>query len=225
MSTSPAFDVSSLPAAPKHPRHALGLPAGSVRAILAFMVLAVLWLLALFANRAAGETYALTGDVPVAYVYLQYVMILILAHFFAAHGSTIGRHISHKSPLGLPSGSVRFLLLAGYIGLVVWLFTNHRQFEEPPKGPFALPLVLLSAFFVGFLVTRLVKAGSRGGQIPFWFQDVQAWFALLAVIGLVIITLIYLFIFPSIEERLQWSMTGIETVVAGIVGFYFGARS
>ncbi len=226
MSTPPAFDATNLPTAPpRHPRHALGLPAGSIRAILAFMVLAVLWLLALFANRAAGETYALTLPLPLAFIYLQYVMILILAHFFAAHGNTIGRHISPKSPLGLPAGSVRFLLVAGYLGLVAWLLYSHREFKAAPEGTLTLPLVLLSGFFAGFLVTKVVKAGAHGGQIPFWFQDVQAWFALLAVIGLVIITLIYLFIFPSIEERLQWSMTGIETVVAGIVGFYFGARS
>src|SRR5207245_7319491 len=99
--------------APQYRRHALGLPAGSIRALLAFLVLAVLWLLALFANRAEGETYA-TRPLPLAFVYLQYVMILILAHFFAAHGSTIGRHVSPSSPLHLPSGTVRFLLLVGY---------------------------------------------------------------------------------------------------------------
>jgi hypothetical protein len=212
-------------AAPQYRRHALGLPAGSVRALLAFMVLAVLWLLALFANRAPGETYAISGKVPLAFIYLQYVMILILAHFFAAHGNTIGRHISAHSPLGLPSGSVRFLLLAGYIGLVVWLVYNRREFELGPEGNITLPLVLVSGFFVGFLVTKVVVAFSDGGQVPFWFQDVQAWFALLAVLGLTIIVIIYLFIKPNIEESLQFGTSTLEMIVAAIVGFYFGARS
>jgi hypothetical protein len=205
-------------AAPQFRRHALGLPAGSVRALLAFLVLAVLWLLALYGLTPEGK-------VPVAYVYLQYLMILILAHFFAAHGNTIGHTVSRRSPLGLPAGTVRFLLLAGYLALIGMLLYNHRQFEEPPEGPLTLPLILVGGFLVGFVITRIVLAMSPGGQLPFWFQDVQAWFALLAVIGLTIITIIYLFIFPNIAQSLRFSTGGLETIVAAIVGFYFGARS
>jgi hypothetical protein len=205
-------------AAPTYRRHALGLPAGSVRALLAFMVLVVLWLLALYGMTPDGK-------IPVAFIYLQYVMILILAHFFAAHGNTIGRHISPSSPLWLPSGSVRFLLLAGYIGLIVWLVYNQREFAPVPEGHLALPLVLISGFILGYLMTKLVLAFSPGGQLPFWFQDVQAWFALLAVIGLVVIALVYLVIRPSLPENLHFDMTTVETIVAAIVGFYFGARS
>jgi hypothetical protein len=179
--------------------------------------------LALFANRAEGETYA-TKPLPLAFVYLQYVMILILAHFFAAHGNTIGRRVSPHSPLHLPSGTVRFLLLVGYLGLIGWLLYNRREFEPTLEGTLLLPLVLVSGFFVGFIVTKLVQASS-GDQLPFWFQDVQAWFALLAVIGLTIITIVYLFIFPNIEQSLHFNMSWIETIVAAIVGFYFGARS
>jgi len=211
MSTIPA------PAAPQYRRHALGLPAGSVRALLAFMVLIVLWLLALYGVTPDGK-------VPLAFMYLQYVMILILAHFFAAHGNTIGHNVSPHSPLHLPAGTVRFLLLVGYLGLIGWLLYNRREFEPAPEGTLLMPLVLLGAFFVGFIVTKLVQASS-GPQLPFWFQDVQAWFALLAVIGLTIITIVYLFIFPNLEQSMHFNMTGIETVVAAIVGFYFGARS
>jgi hypothetical protein len=222
----PGLDPQAMiPTAPRYRRHALGLPAGSIRALLACLVLAVLWLLALFANRAPGERYAVENPVPLDFIYLQYVMILILAHFFAAHGNTIGRHISRHSPLGLPSGSVRFLLLAGYVGLIVWLVYNKREFEKGVEGTLLLPLVLVSGFFVGFLVTKLVLATSSGGQLPFWFQDVQAWFALLAVIGLTIITVVHLFILPNIEESLRFGTATLETIVAAIVGFYFGARS
>jgi hypothetical protein len=215
MSTLPG--PAGLPA-PTYRRHALGLPAGSIRALLAILVLVVLWLLALYAHTADGR-------IPLDFIYLQYVMILILAHFFASHGNTIGKHVSQRSPLGLPSGSIRFLLLAGYIGLIVWLFYNKREFEASPEGTVLLPLVLVSGFIIGFVVTKLVLAGSPGGQLPFWFQDVQAWFALLAVIGLVIITIIHLFVLPNIDESLRFRTTTLETVVAAVVGFYFGARS
>jgi hypothetical protein len=221
MSTS--SDIAGIPGLgpagpPKYRRHAFGLPAGSIRALLALMVLGVLWLLAVYGANEQNQ-------IPVAFIYLQYVMILIIAHFFAAHGNTIGRHVSPHSPLGLPSGSIRFVLLAGYIGLIAWLFYYHREFAPVPEGHLLLPLVLISGFIAGFLVTKLVLAASPGGQLPFWFQDVQAWIALLAVIGLVVIALVYLVIRPSIPESYHFDMTIWETIVAAIVGFYFGARS
>ena len=74
---------------PVRRRHALGLPAGSVRALLAFMVLAVLWLLALYGLTPSGQ-------VPLTFIYLQYVMILILAHFFAARWCCRGRRRSGR---------------------------------------------------------------------------------------------------------------------------------
>jgi hypothetical protein len=214
----PGLDPAATPsAAPRYRRHALGLPAGSVRALLAFMVLAVLWLLALYGLTSEGK-------VPLAFVYLQYVMILILAHFFAAHGNTIGKHVSARSPLGLPSGTVRFVLLAGYIGLIVWLVYNRREFEPIPEGSLVLPLVLISGFFLGYVVTKVVAATS-GEQLPFWYQDVQAWFALLGGIGLTVVVLVHVFVLQSIPQDLRFSMTTVETIVAAIIGFYFGARS
>ena len=117
------------PPAPAPPRHALGLPAGSVRAILAFAVLAMLWVIAL-RPLIRGQALA-EFQLPVEFVYLQIVMVLILAHFFAAHGGSIGPHTGGRSPLGLPRGSVRFLLLAGYLGLAVYLFRTQPKYEVP----------------------------------------------------------------------------------------------
>ena len=49
-------------------------------------------------------------------------------------------------------------LLAGYAGLVGWLFYNRREFESPPSGPLVLPLVLVSGFFAGSLNGRSSKS-------------------------------------------------------------------
>jgi hypothetical protein len=213
--------VGTLPQAPaSYPRHALGLPAGSVRALVALTVLAALWLIALF-----GLTK--NNQIPTAFVYLQYVMILILAHFFAAHGNTIGKHISRHNPLWLPGGFVRFFLLFGYLGLVGWLlFYERREFEQPTSGSLLLPLVLLTLFMLGYLFTKVIKMFSPGGQVPFWFQDIQAWLALLSMLGLLVIVLLHLFILKDRPENLDPSSFGVvEMIVAGIIGFYFGARS
>jgi hypothetical protein len=204
-----------------YPRHALGLPAGSIRALIALMVLATLWLLALYGGVGPDNR------IPIAYVYLQYVMILILAHFFAAHGNTIGRHVSRHNPLWLPSGVIRFFLVVGYLGLIGWLFYEKRQFEEPPSGSLLLPLVLMSTFLLGYLFSKLIKMFSTPGELPFWFKDVQAWLALLSMLGLFVIVMLRLFVLKDRpNDDLSASSFGVvETIVAGIIGFYFGARS
>jgi hypothetical protein len=204
------------------PRHALGLPAGSVRALLAFSVLGLLWAILLIDIRQHGAE----GQVklPLSFIYLQYLMILILAHFFTAHGHTIGSHVSPRSPLGLPRGSIRLLLLAGFGGLAYYVYRIQAEYETPPQGalPFLL-LLLVSAYVLGHFLTRLIT-GMAGGQIPYWYQDIQAWLALMAMIIMGIMMLIHL-INSSLPGEEKIDVPQVEAVLAAIVGFYFGARS
>ena len=115
------------------PRHPLGLPAGSVRAVLALSVLGLLWLLALRPLPGQGEALGKI-QLPSAFMNLQILMVLILAHFFAAHGHSIRRDASQRSPLGLPRGTIRFLLLAGYLGLAVYLYRTQLEFQYPSSS-------------------------------------------------------------------------------------------
>jgi hypothetical protein len=195
---------------------------------LAFGVLGYLWLLVL---RPTGEPdssavkQAVNQQISLAFIYLQFLMILILGHFFAAHGNTIGKRVSYRSPLGLPSGSVRLLLLAGYLGQAVYLYRTHAEFELPKTGDVViLLLVMISAFMLGYFLTHLIRAVS-GGTLPAWAQDMQAWFALLALVVLGLILLVRLVINPGVSEMVQIPLDQAEAVLAGLVGFYFGARS
>jgi hypothetical protein len=209
---------------PPRPRHALGLPAGSIRAVLALGILGYLWLLVL---KGAPEGTSPLGNpqVSLAFIYLQFLMVLILAHFFTAHGHSIGRHVSHGSPLGLPAGSVRFLLLAGYLGLAFYLYHTHPDFVPPPTGPIVIMLlVLTTAFFLGYLVTAMMR-WLGGGTLPAWFQDIQAWVAILALLVLGIIVVVRLVINTSLPLEQQIDLPITEAFLAGLVGFYFGARS
>jgi hypothetical protein len=205
------------------PRHALGLPAGSIRAILAIGVMAYLWVLVLSPAQGGGSLL----DQPQAsraFIYLQVLMVLILAHFYTSHGKTIGDAVSDRSPLGLPRGSVRILLLAGYLGLAYYMFRNHTNFQIPETGPVFLDLaILVSSFIVGHFVTGLVR-GVTGGT-PAWFQDIQAWFALIALLTLGVIVLIRLVINANVGYERQIDPEVVEMILAGFVGFYFGARS
>ena len=217
MSTTPS-DYPPLPpsAPPRRRRHALGLPAGSIRALLALMVLGLLGTIVLLHKEK---------EAPLLFLYLQYLMFLILAHFFAAHGSTIGG-AGDRSPLGLPRGSVRLLLLAGFAGLVAWLYLNRSEVQDVPTAPVEVPIFLLGAFLLGLLLAHAVQRPlARGGGVPYWFQDVQAWLALLAMAGMVIEFLLVVFIKPSLREDTSLNLETWERILAAIVGFYFGARS
>jgi hypothetical protein len=214
--------MSNLPAS-LPPRHALGLPAGSVRALLALSVLGLLWLLALQPMPGHAEALGVV-KLPTVFMDLQILMVLILSHFFAAHGHSIRADAAQPSPLGLPRGSVRFLLLAGYLGLAVFLYRTQPKFEYPSTSALILLLVLISGFFLGHVVTGLVRVLS-GGVLPFWFQDIQAWAALLAILCMVVILIIQLFINTSVSLERQIDLPITEAVLAALVGFYFGARS
>jgi hypothetical protein len=207
--------AAASPAPP--PRHALGLPAGSVRALLAIGVLGVLWALAYGSQDK---------PMPLAFLYLQFLMMLILAHYFAAHGSSMGKAAGGSSALGLPRGTVRFVLLAGYVGLAWFLFKERSElkFETPPQADMIVFLALiLTGFFAGHIVNIVVKFVS-GGTLPAWFQDVQAWLALLSMLGMVVLLILHVFINKTLSPERQFGVA-VDVWLATLVSFYFGARS
>src|SRR5206468_2297378 len=94
-------------------------------------------------------------------VYLYYLMFLILGHFFAAHGHSIAGPVAGTaSPLYLPRGSLRTLIIAGFLALLGYRYYVHQDIEELLKlrepllqQPY-LPLVILGGFFLGVLLGR-----------------------------------------------------------------------
>lgn len=217
----PGFDLppANAPRPVRRRRHALGLPAGSIRALLTCVVFGLLAAL-LLTNKQA--------EVPLLYNYLWSLLLLIVAHYFASHGNTIGHpEAAGAHPWGLPRGTFRFLLIAGFIGLIAWLFYNHQPFfEEVPQTSAAIPFVLLAGFFLGVCVARLVGWATRGEGPPAWFQDLQAWVALIALLLLAGQVIILVFINPTVAPENQILQSGhLEGAFAAVVGFYFGARS
>ncbi|HVS38818.1 MAG TPA: hypothetical protein VMS17_24895 [Gemmataceae bacterium] len=223
----PAVPTASAAApAPTYRRHAWGWPAGSVRAILALGVLALLWIVALF--HPAGESLKdAQHHLPVFLISLQVLMVLILAHYFTAHGKTIGRHVSGAHPLHVPGGVIRFVLAGGYIGLCVLLFKDQADFQLPKDTSLQWLLIqiaaVLVAYFVGLLITRGVHL-LWGDPPPAPYQDIEAWVALLAMVGLGVIVMIHL-MNQSVSTQNQIPLDGTQAVVSGLIGLYFGARS
>ena len=188
-------------------------------------MLAYLWVLALAPSGKGTSLLAESPQASQAFIYLQFLMVLIIAHFFTAHGRSIGSQVSSRSPLGLPRGSVRFLLLAGYLGLAYFMYKQDPGFTLPTTGPILLLLaLLLTAYFLGHLLTGMMRFLGRG-TLPAWFQDIQAWFALIGLLLLGVVAVVRLVINTSLPLEQQLNMDTVEAILAAVVGFYFGARS
>jgi hypothetical protein len=197
------------------PRHPLGLPQGSVRAVLSLTIVGLFWLLLLLPADK---------DVQVP-LYLYFLLGLVLL-FFASHGRSIApQGTTHRSPLGLPRGSIRGIIVVGTIAVIVWCIRSNPSLliarltptpEQLPQWPYLL-MVLLGGFFLGWII----RLGPWRNL--YWFQDVQAWVSLVAMILLGAEIVIHLFIRPHMEQEIDLPL--VEETLLGVVAFYFGVRS
>ncbi len=133
MPSSPPPAPAPAAVLPPIQRQPLGLPEGSVRALLALMVFGTIWaLLVLHEDKPA--------PIP---LHLYYLMFLILGSYFAArrhHQAAAG--VRHAHPLHLPRGTLRFLMIVGFIAAVGWGLRNDPQFLDrltPPVSGAAVP--------------------------------------------------------------------------------------
>jgi hypothetical protein len=201
------------------PRQPLGLPAGSVRALLLLLILGLIWGLMLFPSEKEIR-------IP---LYLYYLIFLGLGHFFAAHGQSIaGPTTGHASPLHLPRGTLRTIFFLGFLAVLGYPYYVHKGFEDllKPQEPLLqqayLPLVILGGFFFGIFLNRVV--GRMVGFSP-PFQDILAWLAILATLGLCAEVLIQLAINPSVDPEYRIQLGPWHVALSAIISLYFGARS
>ena len=141
--------MSTIPLTPR--RHALGLPAGSVRALHTLLIVG------LFCAMLLVNTKVLLPIPP----YLIYLLFMVLGHYFAHRSGAVAGSGYH--PLYLPRGFVRLIVMVALIATVAWCLYNdpeklQDQFE---KSIDQLKLEPLSAAkHPGRLFLR--RAGARG---------------------------------------------------------------
>src|SRR5262249_58360615 len=110
--------------------HALGLPSGSIRALLAILVFGTLWALLLVQPGA---------EIP---DYLRDLLFIVMGHYFAARHRASEAPEPGPPPLFLPRGSVRFLLIAGSIAVAALLF-RRGQLTSLEENPGVVTLLLV----------------------------------------------------------------------------------
>jgi hypothetical protein len=210
-----AMIIPTLP--PPAPRHAFGWPPGSIRAMLTLIVVGLVCALILISKHDGRP-------IPIP-AYLLYLLFLAVGFYFGARGHP--RDPNVPPPLYLPTGSVRLIILASLIATVTYkLIHDPGNLQEQLKASFApmqsqplLPLVVLGGFFVGVIVRSIIGRHERSA----WAQSLEAWFALIAVLMMSISALIDLVIKPSLPTWVD--LPTWESILAGVVSFYFGVRS
>ena len=189
----------------------LGLPTGSVRALLTLIVVAVV---------VTKMVFHRTLD----FIWIE-TLLIALAHYFTSRrfvtlSPEVLRRLEddgaidrERHPLYLPKNTIRFLIIAAFVGLGVHLYREGRLFEEQT-------IALLSMVFAYLL-------GAIVGGISNWFSRRRSqpasgtWGDLKALVVLAAILLI------AIVELLdQGPMLHplVERIALGLTLFYFGSR-
>ncbi len=200
------------------PRAPLGLPPGSVRAILAILTMVQLWILLLLPEDRA---------IPIP-LNLYFLMALVLV-FFAAHGKSISTNSgSTPSPLWMPRGSIRFLLAVITIGVVVFISVNYpERFDRRLIPNFTKPeetvywKYLLAAVFGGIVLGQFTRIFPF--KDSYGFQTFKAWASLIAITTMFIEVILQTMVRSSLVK--QFDFSGWEVIVTAIVAFYYGVRS
>lgn len=196
----------------------LGLPPGSVRAIITLMIASLFWLLTMVPQPP---------DAPPLHIPLfLFGLLPMVLLFFAAHGRTIRPDgVQVRSPLYLPRGMLRILLVLGFaavIGYQYYLDPERLQARLTPNPDelWKVPSLLLT-LGLGFLIGHLMRQGPwRNSPI---YQNMMAWLSIVATLILLADMVIELVIKPGL--LVEFDPFTFECILTGVISFYFGARS
>ncbi len=194
-------------------RKVLGLPAGSIRALLTLMTVTFIVI-----QTARGRRVSLLWFES---------LIIVLAHYFAhrrfvALSPALQEKLTAEDlledephPLYLPRHTLRTVIVVAFVGLAIYLGCVGRL-----RDPVAAPVIIsVSSYFVGIgfgaVAAKLCKGKPRKGAS--WFDDLKAVITLLAV-ALVIVVQVFDWrdVIPYSEK--------LEALPLALMLFYFGSR-
>jgi len=184
----------------------LGLPSGSVRAVIALMLSGTLW-------------YQILNGVEPKAILVESVLLVVGFYFGVRSGtgpplapaSTEGT----RQPLFLPRGSIRLVLLFGFFGVIAYMWFKNRGIPDA----FTLILEVLASYIIGYvasvIVARRQKAGKKPSKSVAVFRNANA-IAAMALVGYLCGTIV--FTWPVFYPE------HTENAMAWIVAYYFGSR-
>jgi len=191
---------NAAPSAPARARHPLGLPAGSVRALLTLLVVAVVVM-----QVARGHEVEL--------LWTETLMIA-LAHYFTSRrfislSPEVVRRLTAEGsidtegqPLGLPKNSIRAMIILAFLGLTAYLLHEGRLLQSQ-----AVPLL-------GVVFAYLVGIMARAKTFRGW-EDLKA--------GVVIAVMLYAAASYFFDAP-QMLPPAARNAVLALALFYYGSR-
>jgi len=192
-------------------RPPLGIPNGSVRALLTLQIVAVV-------------IYQLVEGREVKPVWTELLMI-VLAHYFTSRRfvhlapDVIERledegHIeAERHPLFLPRHSVPLLLVLAFVGLAVYLYQTQHLFESE-----ALSILGVVFSYLLGVAARGILNWTSGDRQP---RPAQLWEDIKALVVLSAMAFTAAAYPLGVEDHLP---SAVCNVTLGLVLFYFGSR-
>jgi hypothetical protein len=189
----------------------LGMPTGSVRALLTLMVVAVV-------------TTNLGRESELNILWVE-TLLFALAHYFTSRRlvelpkevilrlEDEGVLRRERHPLFLPRHSIRVIILGAFIALGVYLYQEGRLANSRALSL----LILIAAYLAGCLVRVICDAWNHWRGRPGWrvWGDAKALIVLAAVMFVGV---------PELMEETVAIPPWSEQVALSLVLFYFGSR-
>ncbi len=189
----------------------LGLPTGSVRALLTLIVVAVVVTKMVFHR-------------PLDMIWIE-TLLIALAHYFTSRrfvslSPEVMRRLEddgaidrERHPLYLPKNTIRFAIIAAFVGLGTHLYREERLFE---KETIAL-LSMVFAYLLGAIVGGVSNWFNRRRSQPAsgTWGDIKALVVLAAILVVAVV---------EILDQGPMLHPLVERIALGLTLFYFGSR-
>lgn len=198
-------------AVPDRARAPLGLPPGSVRALLTLLVLGVVGL-EMVRGRAVAPLWVETLMIALAHYFTSRRFVQLPPHLREQleHEGVLQRE---ANPLYLPRHTIRVAIVSTFVGLAAYLAFDGRLLRPEPLAI----LATVFAYLLGVVGRSALGWWMRGRDMPSlrWWDDAKA----LVVLGvLVLVAAAY------VVNRPEWIPQSFQLAVLGLVLFYFGSR-
>ena len=194
-------------------KKALGLPPGSIRALLTLMTVGFI-----VVQTARG--------IQVSLLWFESLMI-VLAHYFAhrrfvplspamREKLTAEDLIEDEThPLNLPKHSLRTIIVLAFVGLAIYLACKGRLRDRVAAPVF----ISVGSYFLGIGVGAVVAWWNRGKPVKgaSWFEDVKAVVTLIAVALAIVVQLF------GWQQSIPFGEK-LEALPLALMLFYFGSR-
>ncbi len=202
------------PLTPTRNRGALGLPSGSIRAVLTLMTVGFI-------------TIQTARGFHVGLLWFESLMI-VLAHYFASRRlvqmprelrqrlQTEGVLEAEPNPLYLPRYSLRLFIIGAFVALAAYLARHGRLLD-----PVALPIfIAVGSYFLGILSHSFLEWWTRGkpkSPGASRFDDIRA------VVTLGAMTLVIVLQLTGWQSVMPYG-DKLEALPLALMLFYFGSR-